>query len=228
MKIFDRPGFPNPARIRIVLAEKGLDSQIEFVPVDLIGAEHKQADFLAKNPSGVIPVLQLDDGTYISEAPAITDYLDNLDGDPRLTGRTPKQRAVIQMMQKRAESELLEPVGDYFHHATPGLSPALQAFKSPDWTGRSEWGQRRRDRALAGMAYFNTVLTTQPFVAGEQFSMADISLFTGLMFAEAAGITPPDELTALKAWRTRVDELPSVKHRSGQSFLPEDLQRLGG
>jgi glutathione S-transferase len=228
MKIFDRPGFPNPARIRIVLAEKGLESQIEFVPVDLIGAEHKQPAFLAKNPSGVIPVLQLDDGTYISEVPAITDYLDNLDGDPRLTGRTLKQRAVIQMMQKRAESELLEPVGDYFHHATPGLGAVLQPFKSPDWTGRSEWGRRRGDQALAGMAYFNTVLATQPFVAGEQFSMADISVFAGLLFADAAGLAISEPLATLKAWRARVAELPSVKHRSGQSFVAEDLQRLGG
>ncbi|MGO7374346.1 glutathione S-transferase N-terminal domain-containing protein, partial [Rhizobium ruizarguesonis] len=68
MKIFDRPGFPNPARIRIVLDEKGFEPQVEFVSVDLIGAEHKQPDFLEKNPSGVLPVLQLDDGTYISEA----------------------------------------------------------------------------------------------------------------------------------------------------------------
>ena len=85
MKIYDRPGFPNPARIRIVLAEKDLDSRIEFVSVDLIGAEHKQKPFLAKNPSGVLPVLELDDGTFISESTAITEYLDNLDGKPHLT-----------------------------------------------------------------------------------------------------------------------------------------------
>ncbi len=90
MKIHDRPGFPNPTRIRIVLAAKGLDSQIEFVPVDLIGAEHKQPAFLAKNPSGVLPVLYLDYGTYVSESTAITVYLDNLDGVPILTGVAPR------------------------------------------------------------------------------------------------------------------------------------------
>ena len=81
MKIFDRPGFPNPARIRIVLAEKELEPQVEFVSVDLIAAEHKQPAFLEKTPSGVLPVLQLDDGTFIAECTAITEYLDNLDGD---------------------------------------------------------------------------------------------------------------------------------------------------
>jgi glutathione S-transferase len=227
MRLFDRPGFPNPARIRIVLAEKGLEPRIEFVPVDLIGAEHKQPAFLEKNPSGVVPVLQLDDGTYVAECTAITEYLDNLDGDPKLTGRSPKEKAVIHMMQKRAESELIDPVGEYFHHATPGLGAALQAFKSPDWPGRREWGHRQGDRALDGMRYFERVLQGRPFVAGGTFSMADITVFAGLMFADAAGLAIPEGCSALAAWRARVAELPSVKHRSGQAFLPEDLRRLG-
>jgi len=112
MKIYDRPGFPNPARIRIVLAEKQLESRVEFIPIDLIGAEHKSPAFLQKNPSGVLPVLELDDGTLISESTAITEYLDYLDGQPTLTGTTPKQKALIHMMQRRAEAELLDPVGD--------------------------------------------------------------------------------------------------------------------
>ena len=227
MKIYDRPGFPNPARIRIVLAEKQLDSEVEFVPIDLIGAEHKSPAFLQKNPSGVLPVLELDDGTLISESTAITEYLDHLDGHPTLTGTTPRQRALIHMMQRRAEAELLDPVGDYFHHATPGLGPQLQAFKSLDWSGRDEWGRRQGERARAGMTYFNGVLERQPYVAGDAFSMADITVFVGLMFAGAAGITIPDHHAALIAWRTRVADLPSVKHRSGQAFLADDARRLG-
>ena len=227
MKIFDRPGFPNPARIRIVLAEKGLEPQVEFVSVDLIAAEHKQPAFLEKNPSGELPVLQLDDGTYIAEATAITEYLDNLDGDPKLTGKTPKEKAVIHMMQKRAETEFLDAVGNYFHHATPGLGAALQVFKSPEWAGRQDWGNRQRDRALGGMKYFDTVLQSRPYVAGDAFSMADITVFAGLMFADAAGITVPEDYSALKAWRAKVSELPSVKNRSGQMFVAEDLRRLG-
>ena len=227
MKIFDRPGFPNPARIRIVLAEKGLEPQVEFVSVDLIAAEHKQPAFLEKNPSGELPVLQLDDGTYIAEATAITEYLDNLDGDPKLTGKTPKEKAVIHMMQKRAETEFLDAVGNYFHHATPGLGAALQVFKSPEWAGRQDWGNRQRDRALGGMKYFDTVLQSCPYVAGDAFSMADITVFAGLMFADAAGITVPEDYSALKAWRAKVSELPSVKNRSGQMFVAEDLRRLG-
>jgi glutathione S-transferase len=227
MKIYDRPGFPNPARIRIVLAAKGLESQVEFVSVDLVGAEHKQAPYLRKNPSGVVPLLELDDGTLISESVAITEYFDNLDGKPILTGRTPKEKAVIHMMQRRAEAYVTDPIGLYFHHATPGLGAALQAFKSPDWEGRAAMGQREGDKVRAGMKYFNDVLARQPYLAGDTFSMADITLFAGLMHAEVSGIDAPADHTALIEWRARVSELPSVKNRSGQQFVAEDLKRLG-
>jgi glutathione S-transferase len=212
MKVFDIPGFPNPLRVRIVLAEKGLGSAMEFIKIDLPAAEHKQPAFLQINPLGTVPVLQLDDGTNISECTAITEYLDNLDGNPTLTGRTPKEKAIIHMMQKRAESELSDPVGFYFHHATPGLGAALQPFKSPEWEGRVEWGNRQRDKAIAGMKYFDTVLQDQPYVAGDTFSMADITVLAGLIFAGFASIAIPEECTALAAWQERVQQRPSVKN----------------
>ena len=124
MKIHDIPGFPNPLRVRVVLAAKGLLDKVDFVPVDLPGAEHKRPPFLAINPTGTVPVLELDDGTYISECTAITEYLDNLDGNPILTGKTALEKAMVHMMQKRAESELIDAIGIYFHHATPGLGDA--------------------------------------------------------------------------------------------------------
>ena len=210
MKVFDTPGFPNPLRVRIVLAEKGLQAVTEFVTIDLPAAEHKQPAFLKINPLGTVPVLQLDDGTYISECTAITEYLDNLDGNPSLTGKTAKERAIIHMMQKRAESELADPVGIYFHHATPGLGAALQAYKSPDWPGRVDWGNRQRERAVEGMKYFDRVLQSQPYVAGEQFSMADITVFAGLVFAGFASIDVPAECAALTAWQAKVAKRPSV------------------
>ncbi|MCJ8208046.1 glutathione S-transferase [Pseudomonas sp. RGM2987] len=212
MKVFDIPGFPNPLRIRIVLAEKNLGSQVEFIKIDLPAAEHKQPAFLAINPLGTVPVLQLDDGTYISECTAITEYLDNLDGNPVLTGKTPKERALIHMMQKRAESELADPVGHYFHHATPGLGAALLPYKSPEWEGRSDWGNRQRDKAVAGMHYFDQVLRDQPYIAGEYFSMADITVLAGLIFAGFASIAIPDQCSALLAWQAKVQQRPSVKN----------------
>jgi glutathione S-transferase len=227
MKIYERPGFPNPSRTRIVLAEKGLEDKIEFVSVDLIAAEHKQPPFLAKNPAGKIPVLELDDGTLISETTAITEYLDNLDGKPVLTGRTPLEKAMIHMMQRRAESMLMESVDGYFHYATLGLGSAMKPYVSPEWAGRKEWGERQRVKALQGMKYFDGVLTSRPFVAGDKFSMADITVFASLTFANTIGITIPVDCTALIAWRTKVSELPSVKNRGGRDFSDYDLGRLG-
>lgn len=227
MKIYDRPGFPNPSRIRIVLAAKGLDHAVDFVSVDLIGAEHKQPAFLTRNPSGVVPVLELDDGTLISESTAITEYLDNLDGKPILTGRTPKEKAVIHMMERRAEAYVTDAIGLYFHHATPGLGATLLAYKSPEWAGREAMGQREGDKVRAGLAYFDRLLADRAYLAGDTFSMADITLFAGLMHAEVSGITVPADHAALLDWRARVADLPSVKHRSGQDFLQEDLTRLG-
>ncbi len=128
MKIYDRPGFPNPARIRIVLAEKGLDDQVEFVSVDLMAAEHKQPAFLAKNPAGIVPVLELDDGTLISESTAITEYLDNLDGRPSLTGRTPQgegadphDAAARRVLRARSRRPLLPPRDAWPRRGLAGL-----------------------------------------------------------------------------------------------------------
>ncbi|QJD90590.1 glutathione S-transferase family protein [Duganella dendranthematis] len=216
MKIYDTPGFPNPARIRIVLAEKGLEQLFQFVPVNLIAAEHKQPAFLAKNPNGVVPVLELDDGTYISECVAITEYLDNLDADPVLTGKTPREKAMIHMMQKRADDWMIDGIGIYFHYATPGLGDALQPFKAPEWAGRKEWGERQLEKFKNGLRYFDGILAKTPYLAGDQFSMADITVYAALLHAAFLNITVTDEYPALKAWQAKVAERPSVKNRSGQ------------
>jgi glutathione S-transferase len=216
MKIHDIPGFPNPARIRIVLAEKGLEQQVEFVKVDLFAAEHKQPAFLARNPTGVVPVLELDDGLHIAECIAITEYLDNLDGRPTLTGSTPREKALIHMMQKRADDQLIDAIGIYFHHATPGLGETLQAYKSPEWEHRVEWGVRQLEKFKRGMRYFDSVLAGSPYIAGEQFSVADITAYCALLHAAFVGITVPEDLPALAAWQAKVAERPSVKNRSGQ------------
>lgn len=204
MKIHDFKGFPNPARVRIALAEKNLTGRVQFIHVDLPGAEHKQAAFLAKNPSGAVPVLELDDGTMISECTAITEYLDHLDGQPTLTGEMPKERALIHMMQRRAENDLLDAVANYFHHATTGLGPEIETDQNP------AWGEKGRTRAIAGMHYFDRVLSEQAYLAGDKFSMADITAFAGLAFADFAKIAIPDGCTHLKEWRARVAARPSV------------------
>lgn len=205
MKIHDFPTGPYPTRVRIALAEKGLQSRVEFVMVDLYKGEHKKPAFIAdKNYSGTLPVLELDDGTCIAECTAITEYLDGLDGVPALTGSTPREKGIIHMMSKRAELELLDAISVYFHHGTPGLGPAVETYQNP------EWGFRQRDKALKGMHYFDAVLQTQPYVAGQVFSMADITVIGGLIFAMLVNLPVPEQCEALRAWYARMLQRPSV------------------
>jgi glutathione S-transferase len=147
-------------------------------------------------------------------------YLDNLDRDPKLTGVSRRDMALIHMMQRRAEMMLIDAVDDFFHYGTPGLGPALRPWRMPDWEGAREWGKRRGDYALKNMTYFNGLLARQPFLATESFSMVDITLYCGLYFAELAGMPVVEDHIALLEWRARVSEIPSVKFRGGQQFRP--------
>ncbi|WP_448651503.1 glutathione S-transferase [Pseudomonas fluorescens] len=205
IKIYDWYNGPYPARVRIALAEKGLLSQVEFVPVNLWEGKHKQPAFLALNYSGTLPVLALNDGTLIAECTAITQYLDTLDGAPTLTGKTPTEQGLIHMMTRRAEIELMDAISVYFHHATPGLGPEVELYQN------AEWGGRMRDKAIRGMRYFDKHLANQPYVAGNAFSMADIALLGGLIFASLVSLPIPDECVALHAWHARMNERPSVQ-----------------
>jgi glutathione S-transferase len=211
MRIYDWHTGPYPARVRIALAEKNLQSRVEFISVDLRKGEHKAPEFLAKNYSGTLPVLQLEDETFIAECTAITEYLDALDGAPILTGKTPREKGLIHMMSKRAELELLDPISVYFHHATPGLGPKVEIYQNP------EWGFRQRDKAVRGMHYFDGILKAQPFVAGDTFSMADITVIGGLIFAGLVNLPLPAECTALQVWYARMQERPSVRNRIAMS-----------
>ena len=212
MKIHDFPRGPYPARVRIALGEKGLQSRVQFSMVDLYKGEHKKPDFVAtKNYSGTVPVLELDDGTLIAECTAITEYIDALDGAPTLTGKTPREKGLIHMMNRRAELELLDAVSAYFHHATPGLGPDVEVYQN------AEWGFRQRDKAVRGMRYFDCVLQGQVFVAGEAFSMADITVIAGLIFAAFVKLPVPAECEALQAWYAKMQTRPSVVNRMKMS-----------
>ena len=211
MTIYDLAIGPYPARVRIAIAEKGLRSRIRFVKVDLRRGEHKTSEFLAKNYSGTLPVLELEDGTFIAECTAITEYLDALVDIPILTGTTAREKGLIHMMNRRAEIELLDAISVYFHHATPGLGPDVEHYQN------AEWGVRQRDRAVRGMHYFDNVLKTRPFVAGDDFSMADITVIGGLIFADLVKLPVPPECESLVAWYARMNDRPSVQNRIAMS-----------
>lgn len=204
MKIYDTEGFPNPARVRIALAEKGATDKATFIPVDVMGGEHRTDAFRQKNPDATVPCLELEDGTHISQCTAITEYIDAAFDGPSLTGETATERARISMMNLRAESGLLDAVGAYFHHATEGLGPELETSQC------AEWGNRQKQVAGQTMAYLDGVLAQNDYLAGEQFSVADITAFAGLAFADFAKVDIPAALTNLTAWREKVAARPSI------------------
>jgi glutathione S-transferase len=218
MTIHDWYDGPYPARVRIAIHEKNLQSQVRFESVNLWTGEHKQPAFLAKNYSGTLPVLELTDGTLIAECTAITEYLDTLEGPPTLTGSTPVEKGAIHMMSRRAELELLDAISTYFHHATPGLGPKVELYQN------AEWGMRQRDRALRAMGYFDTVLQRQPFIAGDAFSMADITVIGAFIFAAIVKLEVPAEHKALHAWHARMQARPSVQ--AWRAMVEETRERL--
>ncbi|MCR9136857.1 MAG: glutathione S-transferase [Alphaproteobacteria bacterium] len=204
MKIYDTEGFPNPARVRIALAEKGASEKVEFIPVDVMAGEHRTEAFKARNPDATVPCLELEDGSHIAQCTAITEYIDGHFDGPSLTGETPQERARISMMNLRAESGLLDAVGSYFHHATPGLGPDLETDQC------AEWGKRQKDVASRTMTYLDGVLAETDYLAGDSFSVADITAYAGLAFADFAKVDIPEHLTHLNAWRARMAARPSI------------------
>ena len=204
MRIFDIEGFPNPAHVRIALAEKGATDKVEFVSVDVMNGEHRTNAFKAMNPDASVPCAELDDGTHLSQVTAITEYIDGTFEGPSLFGDTPKDRAVIHMMNRRAENGLVDAVGAYFHFATDGLGPELETYQN------SDWGLRQREVAIQTMTYLDGVLSTSDFLAGDQFSMADITAFAGLAFADFAKVDIPENLHNLIKWRAQMAQRPSI------------------
>lgn len=204
MKIYDTEGFPNPARVRIALAEKNATDLVEFVPVDVMGGEHRAEAFRVNNPDATVPYAELPCGTCISQCTAITEYIDGAYPGQSLIGDTAKQRAITQMMNLRAESGLVDAVAAYFHNATAGLGPDLETHQN------AQWGMTQKSKAQNTMRYLDTVLANSPYLAGENFSMADITAFAGLAFADFAEVPIPAELTHLQAWRDKMATRPSI------------------
>jgi glutathione S-transferase len=200
--LFDSPSpAPNPRRVRIFAAEKGIDLPIQ--PVSLIAREHKSAEHLARNPLGQTPVLLLDDGSAISESIAICRYLEALHPAPALFGESALDVATIEMWTRRVELALGGPVRNYWVNVHPFTAKAVpERFE--------DFGKANVPHALAAMAVFDTALAKTGFVAGERFSIADIVLLTTVDFADFIGLAIPDTLTNLRRWHGEISARPSA------------------
>jgi glutathione S-transferase len=201
LKLYNSNFAPNPRRVRIFLAEKGVS--IPRVEVDLAGLEHKGPDFSALNPFQAIPLLELDDGTVIDESIAICRYIEELNPEPNLFGATPLERATIEMWQRRVEWRLLLPIAQVFRHTHPHMA----RMEEPQV---ADWAAANRPRALRNMTIFDQLLRDRPFIAGDRFTVADITGLVALDFVKPARIVIPQELVHLNRWRDSLAARPSA------------------
>lgn len=201
MKLYDDKYAPNPRRVRIFLAEKGIEVPTQEVAI-MKGA-HKTPEFRKISPMSQVPAIELDDGTCLTETLAICRYFEATNPETPLFGRTPVEIGLVEMWQRRAELNLMIPIAMFFRHTNEimaGLEDQLP-----------EWGEKNKPRITGGMKFFDAHLAGHDFIVGDYFSMADIVLLTAVDFAMFAGVPIADDLVNLQAWYERVSARPSAK-----------------
>lgn len=195
MLLYDSPmPAPNPRRVRILAAEKGIDLPRE--EISILRGEHRGEAFRAINPLGQTPALRLDDGTVLTESVAICRYLDALYPDPPMFGRDPMDAARVEMWCRRVELRLMVPVGMIWMHTHP--------FTARLGTQYKEFGESNRPAVTRMLKLCDDALGETPFIAGEYYTMADIALLTTIDFGTFIGLTVPEELVRFNDWHRRV------------------------
>lgn len=202
MKILETRQAPNPRRVRIFLAEKGV--AMTYEEFDLMKGGLKTAEFARNNPFQRVPVLILDDGTAISETMAICRYFEETNPQPALFGSGAKERALVEMWNRRAELHFLIPTMQAFRH----LHPAMAHLEVPQVAA---WGEANKPRALEALGVLDGQLAREPFVAGANFSVADITAMVAVDFMRVARIQRPAELKNVERWYGEVSARPSAK-----------------
>ena len=205
MKLYVSAFAPNPRRVTMFMAEKGI-AGIEQVALDLNTGEHRSEDFLAKNPLGRVPALELDDGRVLCETRAICTYLEGLHPDPNLMGEGFEERAFIEMADRRVELHLFMGIANCVRHTHPGLA----VLEQPQFP---EYGAEQGAKMRQGARWLDAELGRQPFVAGQRFTVADITAYCALEFARGLMKFRPgaEGMDNLQAWRDRIAERPSAK-----------------
>lgn len=204
MKLYTSARAPNPRRVDMFLEEKGV-RDIERQLVDLNRGEHKEQGFLARNPLATVPVLELDDGRFLAESRAICSYIEALYPEPNLMGRDGEERAFIEMADRQIEFTLFAGIAHCVRHTHPGLA-VLEQPQFADYGAAQGRKMREAARWLDGQ------LASRSYVAGERFSIADITAFCAIEFARLVKFKPGAEgLTHLQAWRDRIAQRPSAK-----------------
>lgn len=200
VKLYDGGRAPNPRRVRVFLAEKGIS--IPMVPVDMGNLDHKSEEITKRNPLQRLPVLELGDGRVLTESIAICRYFEALRPEPSLFGREAFEQAWIEMWQRRIEMHYLNTVAQAFRH----VHPAMKEWEVPQI---AEWGEANKPKALEFMAFLDKELEDREFIAGDSISVADITAVIATDFCKPARITVPEELANLGRWYGMMKARPS-------------------
>ena len=193
MKLYESPS-PNARRVHIFMAEKGLEC--DRISVDIRAAENLSAEYLAKNPGGRVPMLELTDGTCIGESVAICRYMESLQPESSLFGVTGVEAAKVEMWQRRAEINFFLEVAGAFRNIT--------GFFNDRETCVAEWGQVCAERAPKMLSMFDEQLALTPYLAGDNFSIADITLAVALDFARMVKVVEVPNLPSIGRWYAEV------------------------
>lgn len=201
MKIYDSTVAPNPRRVRIFLAEKGIS--VPYQQVDLTKAENRQPAFLAKNPLGGVPVLELDDGTIIAESVAICRYFEGLHPEPPLMGTGALDSAIVEMWQRRIELALFMMVGLAFRNTSEFFKGRIPQVP--------EFGEVCKNDAVKRLQWLDQELANRPFIAGQRYTIADITALVAIDFGRWIKIAIQPEQKNLGRWYEAVSSRPSAK-----------------
>ena len=201
MKLFDGGRAPNPRRVRIFLAEKGID--VPLVPVDMGALEHRQEAVRSRNPLQRLPVLELDDGTILTESVAICRYFEELHPEPALFGRGALGKAQVEMWQRRVELNLFNAVAAAFRH----IHPAMKEWEVPQIPA---WGEANKAKAVEFLQFLDAELAGREFIAGKTYSIADITGLVAIDFMKPARIEIPAGCPDIRRWYEAMAGRPSA------------------
>jgi len=200
MKLHEFAGAPNPKKVRVYLAEKGID--VPSVPVDIVTGENRRPDFLKKNPMGGLPVLELDDGTYLPESLAIIEYFEELHPNPPMIGTTPLERARVRALERLCELSVLGRIAVIFQNTHPLFAGRLKQS--------ADAAESARSALASNLAVLDAKIGANKFVAGDKPTIADCTLLAALQFAEFGQIAIDPALKNVHRWYESFKQRPSA------------------
>lgn len=202
MKLYDSRQAPNPRRVRIFLAEKGITVPTE--QVDIMAKQQFTPEYTAINPLQRMPALVLDDGTVITESVAICRYFEAVQPEPPMFGTGPTDTALVEMWNRRCEINFMANVAAVFRH----LHPAMKELEVPQVPA---WAEANKPRVTSFLQLLDGELAKREFIAGHRYSVADITALVAVDFMKPARLAIPDDLTNVKRWHAVVSARPSAR-----------------